>query len=231
MWREKYFFKKPVKANTPRVCMGWCGLGGDAAIEHDYTISDPPQPANVQSCISHISKSEIAVIGLGGCGTHLMEAKSLSSSGIENLILIRNKDLLYPDNRARLASGLPEIRIYNFNQLDDVVKACSNMRLCFIFGGLGGNSCEYLPALCKELNEYGVKIIESVILSFSFEGKARRYKAEDVLEKLKNIANDVFAFDNDELITDETPNTTLSKMMDYATQKVLERLSEKIINI
>src|SRR3989338_2274230 len=162
----------------------------------------------------HVENARILVFGAGGAGCNTIsrltdmqlqgaitvaantDARHLVSTKAHKKVLI-GKEL----TRGLGAGGYPDVgrkaAEESKNEIRDIVKNCDLMFLtCGLGGGTGTGSAPVVAYMAKEV---GAIVIAAVTLPFKIEG-ARLIKAEEGLQKLKELCDTVIVIENQKLI-------------------------------
>lgn len=164
---------------------------------------------------------DVAAIGVGGCGANIIaQARALN---------FKTAALLAAEKPSPW-TGAANARFYDFSQIEQAARECAAAELCLIFAGLGGNSCQYIPGLCRQIIAHGALCAVLATMPFEFEGCRRRAIAETALGQVKEWASAVFVFPNDLAIPASRKKAPISELMRWAPEKMLAlaaRLAEK----
>lgn len=154
---------------------------------------------------------DIAVIGFGGCGFNVInEFSRTDGTGAKLALLGEDVDYAHADN---------EITFYTFDKINVAAQEFSGIRLCFLVGGLGGNSCVHIAPFSKKLREMGIVVFVLVTFPLRFEG--RNEKATGILETLQSEADAVFLFPNDEYMKKSPTGATMAEGMVAAHRDIM----------
>lgn len=154
---------------------------------------------------------DIAVIGFGGCGFNVIN-ELLSTDVTGGKLALFGEEVDY-------AHAGSKITFYAFDKIDSAAQNFSGIRLCFLVGGLGGNSCAHIGPFAKKLREMGIVVVALVTFPLRFEG--RNEKAASVLETLQCEADAVLLFSNDEYMKKSPTKTTMAVGIGAATRDIM----------
>jgi len=146
--------------------------------------------------------SGIKILGLGGAGINILRIfQELSLPGLEFVALDSSPLAL---ERISVPYKIQLIREEGkgkgrLNVLrEELTPYLENTEVVLVISGLGGETGSiYLSPLTRILKDMGVLTIAVLLFPFHFEGKARRNKAEEIKERLKESADALFTFQND----------------------------------
>lgn len=134
-------------------------------------------------------EDRVPVIGFGGCGLNLIrEFTSYDSAGLGLCVVSES-------GRHGLA-GDSGITACSFDVMDALAEEYAKSPVCFLVGGAGGSSWEYMSSLAGKLQEKGVFVVALCAMPFRFESRSE--DAGRSLENLQANAGAVLAFSNDE---------------------------------
>lgn len=160
------------------------------------------------------AQESIAVIGIGGAGTHILN--NLQPKAPEGLKLISvNADArLIKDSLAEaslplgaaLTRGLscggdPDLgKRAAESGLQELESCLQSARLVFLTVGLGGGTGSgAAPVIARKIRETGAFLVIFATLPFSFEGERRNKQAAEALSEMALYANILLTFENDRM--------------------------------
>lgn len=163
----------------------------------------------------------IAVVGIGGAGTHIVnKLKAKAPDGLR-LITLNSDARLIKESEAgeNLALGTALTRGLSCGGDPDLGKRAAEAtlpeltdlfdgtKLAFMTVGLGGGTGSgAAPVIARKIRQTGAFLVIFVTLPFSFEGTRRQSQAQASLRELALYANILLSFENDrmgELIASE----------------------------
>lgn len=163
----------------------------------------------------------IAVVGIGGAGTHIVnKLKAKAPDGLR-LITLNSDARLIKESEAgeNLALGTALTRGLSCGGDPDLGKRAAEAtlpeltdhfdgtKLAFMTVGLGGGTGSgAAPVIARKIRQTGAFLVIFVTLPFSFEGTRRQSQAHASLRELALYANILLSFENDrmgELIASE----------------------------
>ncbi len=179
----------------------------------------------------------IKVIGVGGAGNNAVNRmiedniKGVSyylintETGILKRAKTRNTLQIGIQTTKGLGAGANEnvgerAAIENKEDIKDILRGTD---LVFIVAGMGGGTgTGAAPVVAEIAKEMGILTIGVATKPFMFEGKARKLRAENGAEKLKNNVDDLIVILNDKLLKLADTKITLNSAFQVA-DKVLEQ--------
>lgn len=163
----------------------------------------------------------IAVVGIGGAGTHIVnKLKSCAPEGLR-LITLNSDARLIKESEAEenltlgtaLTRGLscggdPDLgKRAAEATLPELTDRFDGAKLVFMTVGLGGGTGSgAAPIIARKIRQSGAFLVIFVTFPFSFEGTRRQAQAQTALRELALYANILLSFENDrmgELIASE----------------------------
>ncbi|MDQ3046303.1 MAG: cell division protein FtsZ [Bacteroidota bacterium] len=164
----------------------------------------------------HLDNSSIIkVIGVGGGGSNAVN--HMYKQGIKGVdFIVCNTDQQALDispvplkivlgaslTKGRGAGSLPEVGKNAAIENIEEVKAllANNTEMVFITAGLGGGTgTGAAPIIAKAAKEMGILTVGIVTIPFGFEGKKRKFQADEGLEALKANVDTLLVISNDKL--------------------------------
>lgn len=159
--------------------------------------------------------SIIKVIGVGGGGSNAVN--HMYKQGIKGVdFIVCNTDQQALDispvplkivlgaslTKGRGAGSLPEVgknaAIENIEEVKAIL--ANNTEMVFITAGLGGGTgTGAAPIIAKAAKEMGILTVGIVTIPFGFEGKKRKFQADEGLEALKANVDTLLVISNDKL--------------------------------
>jgi len=194
---------------------------------------------------------KIKVIGVGG-GSNNAVGQMLTSpiEGIEYYIvntekgiIDRSKNLginaiqIGPTVTSGLGAGAnPEIGESAAKEsLSEIDKILDGADLVFLTAGMGGGTgTGAIPIIAEEAKSRGIITVAIVTVPFLFEGRLRRTKAENGIEKLKPYVNSLIVISNDRLLKNSDQNISIIdafKLTDDVLKQAVESISDLINSV
>ena len=184
---------------------------------------------------SFANPSDIGVLGMGGCGTNMLDSLDENihsfafNSDIQHLRSTRGhiKVPFGVERTNGLGTGgdLNEgwgIAEDNHNVILETISPYNTIvLLAGLGGGMGTGASPYVAQLAKE---HGKAVIALVTEPFFFEGRKRRYVAEEGKDQLLKMCDTVVVFSNDALMKEE--DATLQESFQRINTVVAELLSQ-----
>ena len=194
---------------------------------------------------------KIKVIGVGGGGNNAVGQMLTSPiEGIEYYIvntekgiIDRSKNLginaiqIGPTVTSGLGAGAnPEIGESAAKEsLSEIDKILDGADLVFLTAGMGGGTgTGAIPIIAEEAKSRGIIIVAIVTVPFLFEGRLRRTKAENGIEKLKPYVNSLIVISNDRLLKNSDQNISIIdafKLTDDVLKQAVESISDLINSV
>ena len=194
---------------------------------------------------------KIKVIGVGGGGNNAVGQMLTSPiEGIEYYIvntekgiIDRSKNLginaiqIGPTVTSGLGAGAnPEIgESAGKESLSEIDKILDGADLVFLTAGMGGGTgTGAIPILAEEAKSRGIITVAIVTVPFLFEGRLRRTKAENGIEKLKPYVNSLIVISNDRLLKNSDQNISIIdafKLTDDVLKQAVESISDLINSV
>lgn len=194
---------------------------------------------------------KIKVIGVGGGGNNAVGQMLTSPiEGIEYYIvntekgiIDRSKNLginaiqIGPTVTSGLGAGAnPEIGESAAKEsLSEIDKILDGADLVFLTAGMGGGTgTGAIPIIAEEAKSRGIITVAIVTVPFLFEGKLRRTKAENGIEKLKPYVNSLIVISNDRLLKNSDQNISIIdafKLTDDVLKQAVESISDLINSV
>ena len=194
---------------------------------------------------------KIKVIGVGGGGNNAVGQMLTSPiEGIEYYIvntekgiIDRSKNLginaiqIGPTVTSGLGAGAnPEIGESAAKEsLSEIDKILDDADLVFLTAGMGGGTgTGAIPIIAEEAKSRGIITVAIVTVPFLFEGRLRRTKAENGIEKLKPYVNSLIVISNDRLLKNSDQNISIIdafKLTDDVLKQAVESISDLINSV
>ena len=194
---------------------------------------------------------KIKVIGVGGGGNNAVGQMLTSPiEGIEYYIvntekgiIDRSKNLginaiqIGPTVTSGLGAGAnPEIGESAAKEsLSEIDKILNGADLVFLTAGMGGGTgTGAIPIIAEEAKSRGIITVAIVTVPFLFEGRLRRTKAENGIEKLKPYVNSLIVISNDRLLKNSDQNISIIdafKLTDDVLKQAVESISDLINSV
>lgn len=194
---------------------------------------------------------KIKVIGVGGGGNNAVGQMLTSPiEGIEYYIvntekgiIDRSKNLginaiqIGPTVTSGLGAGAnPEIGESAVKEsLSEIDKILDGADLVFLTAGMGGGTgTGAIPIIAEEAKSRGIITVAIVTVPFLFEGRLRRTKAENGIEKLKPYVNSLIVISNDRLLKNSDQNISIIdafKLTDDVLKQAVESISDLINSV
>ena len=194
---------------------------------------------------------KIKVIGVGGGGNNAVG--QILTSPIEGIeyyiintekgIIDRSKNLginaiqIGPTVTSGLGAGAnPEIGESAAKEsLSEIDKILDGADLVFLTAGMGGGTgTGAIPIIAEEAKSRGIITVAIVTVPFLFEGRLRRTKAENGIEKLKPYVNSLIVISNDRLLKNSDQNISIIdafKLTDDVLKQAVESISDLINSV
>lgn len=170
--------------------------------------------------------AKVVCIGIGGCGCRNVDLlHKIYEYDIDKYILMDTDSKCLQDNIREAKNYMSFVRNIRsiiigdnnssvtdpeqgyqkaMQKSNEIMELLQNVDVVFILAGFGGASGTGASiALASCLKAKGIKLIGIVTMPFKFEGEKRRQIADEYLEKLKQCADNVVVFENEELFMDE----------------------------
>ena len=194
---------------------------------------------------------KIKVIGVGGGGNNAVGQMLTSPiEGIEYYIvntekgiIDRSKNLginaiqIGPTVTSGLGAGAnPEIGESAAKEsLSEIDKILDGADLVFLTAGMGGGTgTGAIPIIAEEAKSRGIITVAIVTVPFLFEGRLRRTKAENGIEKLTPYVNSLIVISNDRLLKNSDQNISIIdafKLTDDVLKQAVESISDLINSV
>ena len=194
---------------------------------------------------------KIKVIGVGGGGNNAVGQMLTSPiEGIEYYIvntekgiIDRSKNLginaiqIGPTVTSGLGAGAnPEVGESSAKEsLTEIDKILDGADLVFLTAGMGGGTgTGAIPIIAEEAKSRGIITVAIVTVPFLFEGRLRRTKAENGIEKLKPYVNSLIVISNDRLLKNSDQNISIIdafKLTDDVLKQAVESISDLINSV
>ena len=194
---------------------------------------------------------KIKVIGVGGGGNNAVGQMLTSPiEGIEYYIvntekgiIDRSKNLginaiqIGPTVTSGLGAGAnPEIGESAAKEsLSEIDKILDGADLVFLTAGMGGGTgTGAIPVIAEEAKSRGIITVAIVTVPFLFEGRLRKTKAENGIEKLKPFVNSLIVISNDRLLKNSAQDISILdafKLTDDVLKQAVESISDLINSV
>lgn len=194
---------------------------------------------------------KIKVIGVGGGGNNAVGQMLTSPiEGIEYYIINTEKGIIDrsknlginaiqigPTVTSGLGAGAnPEIGESAAKEsLSEIDKILDGTDLVFLTAGMGGGTgTGAIPIIAEEAKSRGIITVAIVTVPFLFEGRLRRTKAENGIEKLKPYVNSLIVISNDRLLKNSDQNISIIdafKLTDDVLKQAVESISDLINSV
>ena len=194
---------------------------------------------------------KIKVIGVGGGGNNAVGQMLTSPiEGIEYYIvntekgiIDRSKNLginaiqIGPTVTSGLGAGAnPEIGESAAKEsLSEIDKILDGADLVFLTAGMGGGTgTGAIPIIAEEAKSRGIITVAIVTVPFLFEGRLRKTKAENGIEKLKPFVNSLIVISNDRLLKNSAQDISILdafKLTDDVLKQAVESISDLINSV
>ncbi len=194
---------------------------------------------------------KIKVIGVGGGGNNAVGQMLTSPiEGIEYYIVNTEKGIIDRSKNSGInaiqigptvTSGLgaganPEIGESAAKEsLSEIDKILDGADLVFLTAGMGGGTgTGAIPIIAEEAKSRGIITVAIVTVPFLFEGRLRRTKAENGIEKLKPYVNSLIVISNDRLLKNSDQNISIIdafKLTDDVLKQAVESISDLINSV
>ena len=194
---------------------------------------------------------KIKVIGVGGGGNNAVGQMLTSPiEGIEYYIINTEKGIIDrsknlginaiqigPTVTSGLGAGAnPEIGESAAKEsLSEIDKILDGTDLVFLTAGMGGGTgTGAIPIIAEEAKSRGIITVAIVTVPFLFEGRLRRTKAENGIEKLKPYVNSLIVISNDRLLKNSNQNISIIdafKLTDDVLKQAVESISDLINSV
>ncbi len=177
--------------------------------------------------------AKLKVIGVGGCGGNAINTMiDFGLHGVEFLAANTDMQALGRSGAgmkiqigSSLTKGLgagsnPEVgRNAAIESKEILAEALSGADMVFVTAGMGGGTgTGASPIIAEVAKEIGALTVAVVTKPFSFEGTKKMKKAEEGLEKLKDMVDTVITIPNQRLLSVACKNTTLAEAFQKADE-------------
>lgn len=108
---------------------------------------------------------------------------------------------------------------YSSRELGLLAKKLDAVEVCFMIGGLGGDSCQYMPELARELRKLDIMTVALVTFPFRFENLAEKAGAD--LRELEDSFDALLVFENDSLSRDQGSEKSLAVALEDLARAML----------
>lgn len=175
--------------------------------------------------------ARIKVIGAGGCGGNAIN--HMIAAGLRNIDFVSvntDSQALLNNNapnrlqigqkltRGRGTGGIPEIgRKAALEDEESFRKLLATTEMVFVTAGLGGGTgTGSAPVIARFARESGALTVGVVTKPFLFEGRKRKYQADEGLRELKDAVDTLITIPNDRLLSVSSRSTTLKAAFEKA---------------
>ena len=194
---------------------------------------------------------KIKVIGIGGGGnnavgqmlTNPIEGVDYYIVNTEKGVIDRSKRLginsiqIGPTVTSGLGAGAnPEVGESSAKEsLTEIDKILDGADLVFLTAGMGGGTgTGAIPVIAEEAKSRGIITVAIVTVPFLFEGRLRKTKAENGIEKLKPFVNSLIVISNDRLLKNSAQDISILdafKLTDDVLKQAVESISDLINSV
>ena len=194
---------------------------------------------------------KIKVIGIGGGGNNAVgQMLTNPIAGVDYYIVNTEKGVIDRSKRLGInaiqigptvTSGLgaganPEVGESSAKEsLTEIDKILDGADLVFLTAGMGGGTgTGAIPIIAEEAKSRGIITVAIVTVPFLFEGRLRRTKAENGIEKLKPYVNSLIVISNDRLLKNSDQNISIIdafKLTDDVLKQAVESISDLINSV
>ncbi len=192
------------------------------------------------------SGARLKVIGAGGCGGNAVN--TMIEAGLEGVdFMVANTDVQALNNskagvKVQLGAGLtkglgaganPEVgRSAAVESAELIVEAVRDTDMVFVTAGMGGGTgTGAAPVIAEIAKAAGALVVAVVTKPFVFEGTKKMRKADEGLEKLKEVVDTVIVIPNQRLLSVACKNTSLAdafKKADEVLYQAIKGISDVI---
>jgi len=196
------------------------------------TIGEPPLVEQAQEDQpQHGLPARILVLGVGDGGANAVSRmREERLQGVRLLAVDTDPQILsvsqVPETlqigrditKNRGTGGKPELGARAAHESHwEIAHLVRNMDLVFITAGLGGGTGSgAAPVVARIARESGALTVGVVTRPFSFEGNARRARAEEGLQELRKAADVLIVISNDRLLETSTKGMPMTKAFEMA---------------
>lgn len=194
---------------------------------------------------------KIKVIGVGGGGNNAVgQMINNPIEGVEYYLINTEKGII--DRSIKL--GINAVQIGNTvtsglgaganptigekaakESLDSIDKILDGADLVFLTAGMGGGTgTGAIPVIAEEAKARGIITVAIVTIPFIFEGKLRRTKAENGIEKLRPHVNSLIVISNDRLLKNSSENVSIInafKLTDDVLRQAVKSITDLINSV
>ena len=194
---------------------------------------------------------KIKVIGVGGGGNNAVgQMINNPIEGVEYYLINTEKGII--DRSIKL--GINAVQIGNTvtsglgaganptigekaakESLDSIDKILDGADLVFLTAGMGGGTgTGAIPVIAEEAKSRGIITVAIVTVPFLFEGRLRKTKAENGIEKLKPFVNSLIVISNDRLLKNSAQDISILdafKLTDDVLKQAVESISDLINSV
>lgn len=166
---------------------------------------------------SSLKLNKLCIIGIGGGGTNI--ANDISELDNTHMFIHVNSDydslrekksqhkiLLGWNKKAGLGCGGNTVcgkSLIDKGAKNKLNELTNSTKIVYVIASLGGGvGSGATPEIVEYLKSLKKKVIVFVTVPFSFEGKKRMASAQNAMEKIKNLSDEIVVFDNDTLLND-----------------------------
>ena len=175
---------------------------------------------------------DLKIVGIGGAGSNIVsymlsreipgaqfivmntDAASLEANPCQNKVLM---------GHGNLEKGPLLGRQSVLKSQDCVVDGIFDARLVIFIAGMGGNTdTSALPLLAEMAKEMDIFVVCMVTMPLAFEDKRRRERAQEGVESLKKIADNVVVFQNNDFLKGLSSNTSIADAFEKAKDALFQ---------
>lgn len=178
------------------------------------------------NAVNHMYREGIHDVTFVLCNT---DAQALNDSPVP-IHLQLGKEGLGAGNKPEKAREAAE------ETIDDIKKMLSDgTKMAFITAGMGGGTgTGAIPVIAEEAKSRGIITVAIVTVPFLFEGRLRKTKAENGIEKLKPFVNSLIVISNDRLLKNSAQDISILdafKLTDDVLKQAVESISDLINSV
>ena len=190
--------------------------------------------------------ARLKVIGAGGCGGNAVN--TMIEAGLEGVeFVVANTDVQALNHskagvKVQLGAGLtkglgaganPDVgRNAAVESTEQLAEAVRDTDMVFVTAGMGGGTgTGAAPVIAEIAREAGALVVAVVTKPFVFEGTRKMRKADEGLEKLKEVVDTVIVIPNQRLLSVACKNTSLAdafKKADEVLYQAIKGISDVI---
>ena len=194
---------------------------------------------------------KIKVIGIGGGGNNAVgQMLTNPIDGVDYYLVNTEKGVIDRSKRlginaiqigSTVTSGLgaganPEVGESSAKEsLTEIDKILDGADLVFLTAGMGGGTgTGAIPVIAEEAKSRGIITVAIVTVPFLFEGRLRKTKADNGIEKLKPFVNSLIVISNDRLLKNSAQDISILdafKLTDDVLKQAVESISDLINSV